>query len=236
MLLEVEHVSAGYGGSDVLQDVSLRVADADITALIGPNGAGKSTLVKAIFGFVRVRQGEVRFAGQDITNRPPEAVFRCGLRYLHQDRSVFPRLTVYENLLIAGYHERDRRRVERAVQEVFDRFPVLGARRRQLASRLSGGEQRMLELGRAFMFGPRLILLDEPSVGLAPQLTDELYASIVALARTGEVAFLIVEQNVAKALEVARHCYVLDLGRNVFEGTPTELRHDDRIVELYVGR
>lgn len=235
MLLEAEDIFAGYGHIEVLHGVSLKVVDSGITVLIGPNGAGKSTFLKAIVGFVKVRAGCITLDSNEITNASPENLYLRGVRYLHQGRSTFPRFTVLENLRIAAYHNNDPKHVQEQIEGVFERFPVLGERRRQLASRLSGGEQRMLELGRAFMFEPRLIMLDEPSLGLAPALTDDLYETIGNLASDSRVTFLIVEQNVSKALEVAEECIVLDLGQVVFSGTPNELLRDNRIVDLYIG-
>lgn len=234
-LLSVENLHVSYGPIPVLRGVSVDVPASGISAIIGPNGAGKSTLLKAIFGFARAHSGTVVFGRDEVTNFQPEALFTLGMRYVEQGRSICPDLTVLENLQIATYREKNRRRAAHAIDEILNRFPVLKDKLRERALSLSGGEARMLELGRAFMFEPRLILLDEPSLGLAPSLVQQLATLIQEFAQERGAAFLIVEQNIRAALDIAKRCFVLDLGQKVFEGAPAELRADTRLTELYVG-
>lgn len=233
-LLELRDVRAGYGTLEVLHGVSLHVAAGEIVCVIGPNGAGKSTTFKAIMNLVDVRGGEIRFAGQSLVGVRPNLIPARGLVYVPQGRVVFATMTVRENLEMGAYLERDRRRVAAAMEHVFALFPVLAARQRQPAGSLSGGEQQMLAMGRALMLRPRLMLLDEPSLGLSPRLVDEVFDRIVALARAG-LTLVLVEQNAARALAIADRGYVLELGRNRVEGSGRALLEDPEVRRLYLG-
>jgi branched-chain amino acid transport system ATP-binding protein len=232
--LVVEALRSGYGQLEILQGVGLQLPTAQIVGLIGPNGAGKSTLLKTIFGYIRPFAGTIRFGDHDLVGLRPDQILRLGVGFLAQDGGLFPEMTVQENLVLGGYSLRGRREVRIALDEVYARFPRLRERTRQLAGSLSGGEQRMLAIARALMTRPRLVLLDEPSAGLAPRVIDTVYDAIVALNRAA-IALLVAEQNVEMILEVAHRVFVLDLGRNAFDGSPTELRGTARIRELYLG-
>jgi len=233
-LLFAEHITAGYGRIDILHDVSLAVQPGEIVSIIGPNGAGKSTSFKAIVGFLHPRQGRVVFNGEEITGLRPDLVLRRGLAYVPQGRIVFPQMTVLENLEMGAFIERDRARVAAALQRVYALFPVLFDRRRQRAGTMSGGEQQMVAMGRALMTEPRLILLDEPSLGLAPKFVTLIFEKLVEMKRTG-YTLMLVEQNAARALAIADRGYVLELGRNRFEGAGSQLLGDPEVKRLYLG-
>jgi len=232
-MLELEGVRSGYGKLEILQSASLRVPDGAIIGIIGPNGAGKSTLLKTAFGYLPPFAGRVTLDGRDIAGRRPDEIMRLGVGYLAQAGGLFAEMTVHDNLVLGGYTV-SRAEKRRAIDHVYSRFPLFRDRRRQLAGALSGGEQRLLAIARALIVRPRLLLLDEPSAALAPRFIDEVYATLVALNRDG-IALLIVEQNVETILAVAHRVFVLDLGRNAFDGTPPELRASDSIRRLYLG-
>jgi branched-chain amino acid transport system ATP-binding protein len=235
VVLEARAVTAGYGGSAVLQELQLAVREGGITGVIGPNGAGKSTLLKVLVGYLKPMAGRVALGGEDITGLPPEDRIRRGIAYIAQQRSYFPSQTVADNLRLGAYLVRDARlRAEREAS-VFERFPVLRQRSRQLAGMLSGGEARMLELGRMLMMAPRLAILDEPSIGLSPRLIETVYAQVRRLRDEG-ITFLIVEQNVRKLFAVADHIFALENGRNRFEGSPADLSADGVLAGLYLGK
>jgi ABC-type branched-subunit amino acid transport system ATPase component len=233
-ILRVEAISAGYGGLDVLHAVSLHVAPREMVAIIGPNGAGKSTVLKAVMGLVRVSAGEIIFADRPITGRRTDQLVRIGIGYVPQGRIVFPQMTVLENLEMGAFTVSDRRMAAEALEYVCTLFPRLAERRGQQAGTLSGGEQQMVAIGRALMTRPSLILLDEPSLGLAPRFVDMVFDQLVALRDEG-LAVALVEQNAARALEVAHRGYVLELGRNRYEGRASELAADERVRRLYLG-
>jgi ABC-type branched-subunit amino acid transport system ATPase component len=233
-LLLAEHMTAGYGRLDILHDVSLAVRPGEIVSIIGPNGAGKSTSFKAIVGFLRPRQGRVVFNGEEITGLRPDLVLRRGLAYVPQGRIVFPQMTVLENLEMGGFIERDRHRLAAALERVYALFPILSERRRQKAGTMSGGEQQMVAMGRALMTDPRLILLDEPSLGLAPKFVTLIFEKLVAM-KTSGYTLMLVEQNAARALAIADRGYVLELGRNRFEGAGPQLLTDPDVKRLYLG-
>lgn len=232
--LEAAELTAGYGGSTILNGVSLTVAPGRITGVIGPNGAGKSTLLKALMGYIVPRAGMVRLDGDDITRLPTHERIRRGIAYIAQTRSHFPSQTVQENLRMGAYLVRNRNVRSERQAEVFRRFPMLAERRRQSAAVLSGGQLRMLEIGRVLMTSPRLIVLDEPSVGLSPALVDMVYGHLRELAASG-TTLLIVEQNVRKLLSVADFVYALENGTNRFEGTPQALTARGVLAGLYLG-
>ena len=233
-LLRAEAMTAGYGKMDELHEVSLIVSAGELVAVIGPNGAGKSTAFKAIVGFLRPKTGRVIFDGQDITGLRPDLVLRRGLAYVPQGRIVFPQMTVLENLEMGAYIERDPRRIRQALLRVYELFPVLHERRRQKAGTMSGGEQQMVAIGRALMTTPKLILLDEPSLGLSPRFVSLIFEKLVDMKRSG-YTLMVVEQNATRALAAADRGYVLELGRNRFDGSGRSLLADPEVKRLYLG-
>jgi branched-chain amino acid transport system ATP-binding protein len=234
-LLEVDDIHAGYGKMEILRGVSLRVEPGHVVSIIGPNGAGKSTVFKTLFGLLPVRQGQVRFDGEDVTNHPPADLLRRGLTYVPQGRNVFPLMTVEQNLRLGAYIRPPSTELEGDVERVYEIFPMLHAARGKRAADLSGGQQQMLEMGRALLLRPRLVLLDEPTLGLAPLVFKEIFRIIQSLKERGQT-ILMVEQNAAKALEISDYAYVLELGLNRFEGSGEAIRTDQRIRRLYLGR
>ena len=234
-LLEVHDLHAGYGKMEILKGVSLRVEAGQVVSIIGPNGAGKSTVFRTVFGLLPARQGRVLLDGQDITNRAPGDLLRRGMAYVPQGRNVFPLMTVEENLLLGAYIRSRSARLASEVDRVYEIFPMLREARRKRAADLSGGQQQMLEMGRALLLEPRLILLDEPTLGLAPLVFREIFRIVADLRGRGQT-ILMVEQNAAKALEISDYAYVLELGQNRFEGSGEAIRTDERIRRLYLGR
>jgi ABC-type branched-subunit amino acid transport system ATPase component len=233
-LLRAEAMTAGYGKMAILHDVTLIVAPGELVAVIGPNGAGKSTAFKVIVGFLKPSEGRVLFDGDDITGLRPDQVLRRGLAYVPQGRIVFPQMTVLENLEMGGYIERDPRKIRAALDLVYALFPILGERRHQKAGTMSGGEQQMVAIGRALMTHPKLVLLDEPSLGLSPKYVALIFEKLVEMKRGG-YTLMVVEQNAAKALSVADRGYVLELGRNRFDGSGATLLADPEVKRLYLG-
>jgi ABC-type branched-subunit amino acid transport system ATPase component len=234
VLLGVESIHAGYGKMEILHDLSLEVRPRELVSLIGPNGAGKSTVFKTVVGFLRPTSGRVVFAGQEITGLPPYEVLRLGLAYVPQGRIVFPQMTVLENLEMGAYIEPNRAKVREALERVYTLFPVLHERQQQRAGSMSGGEQQMVAIGRALMTIPKLILLDEPSLGLSPKFVTLIFEKLVEMKQAG-YTLMVVEQNAAKALSVADRGYALELGRNRFEGTGQRLLNDPEVKRLYLG-
>ena len=232
-LLEVAAVHSGYGRFEVLKGVSLHVSQGEIVSVIGPNGAGKSTLLKTIFGFLKPFHGQVVFEGQDISGWSPPRVLRRGISYVMQDFGVFPHMTVEDNLRLGAYI-RDDPEVEVDIQQVLELFPVLHERRRQKARHLSGGERRLLEIARSLLLKPKLLLLDEPTLGLAPKMIALIYAKIRELSAQG-VTLLIVEQNAKTALKHSDRAYVLEDGRDRFEGTGEGILAHPEVRRAYLG-
>src|SRR6266566_725184 len=233
-LLTAYELVGGYGTIDILHGVSLDVGVGEIVSVIGPNGAGKSTAFKTIVGFLRPRSGRVVFDGEEITGLRPDLVLQRGLAYVPQGRLVFPQMTVLENLEMGAYTERDAARVAAAVARVYELFPILGERRRQKAGTMSGGEQQMVAIARALMTSPRLILLDEPSLGLSPKFVTLIFDKLLEM-RRGGFTLMLVEQNATRALGIADRGYVLELGRNRFEGPGQRLLADPEVKRLYLG-
>lgn len=232
-LLSAEDVVAGYVPEvDILRGVNLTVGRGEIVGVIGPNGAGKSTFVKAVFGLIPVRSGKVLFTGDEITNVTPHELVARGIGYVPQLANVFPSLTVEENLRM-GLFLRPKAWQERFAV-VAELFPLLADRQRQRAGLLSGGERQMVAMGRALMMDPAVLLLDEPSAGLAPVTQDLVFERVRNIGETG-VSILMVEQNARRCLQIADRAYVLDQGRNAYSGTGTELLHDAKVIELYLG-
>ena len=234
MPLEARGVSVAYGDAPALWDVSLTVGDAEVVAVIGPNGAGKTTLVNAIAGLQPTRGGALAFGGVDLARVASHLVCRHGVALVPEGRRLFARMSVEENLEMGAYRGEARRQRAESLARVYRLFPILAERRRQLAGALSGGQQQMVAIGRALMARPRLLLLDEPSLGLAPAVVDHMFDIIRAIHAEG-VAILLVEQNVARALEIAGRAYVLEEGRIVAEGAAAALRDDPRIRRAYLG-
>ena len=232
--LEVEDLVVCYGRIDAVRGVSLRVPEGDVVALIGANGAGKTTIMRAISGLKRPRAGQVRFDGTEIAGWPAYRVASSGLLHVPEGRQCFAELTVAENLLLGAYLVADRQEIARRQERVLARFPRLRERLAQFAGSLSGGEQQMLAIGRALMGAPRLLLLDEPSMGLAPLFVDEIFAIVSSLKRDG-TTILLVEQNASAALEVADHAYVLETGRIVLSGPAAEIAADPAVAAAYLG-
>ncbi len=234
VLLVAQHIHAGYGKLEILHGVSLEVRSRELVGVIGPNGAGKSTAFKTIVGLLHPTSGRVLFDGKDITGLPPHEVLRLGLAYVPQGRIVFPQMTVLENLEMGAYIESDPARVRDALERVYALFPVLAERRSQKAGTMSGGEQQMVAIGRALMTRPKLILLDEPSLGLSPKFVTLIFGRLLEMKRAG-YTLMVVEQNAAKALSVADRGYVLELGQNRFEGPGPALLTDPEVKRLYLG-
>jgi branched-chain amino acid transport system ATP-binding protein len=234
-MLEIENLGAAYGEHRVLHEVTLGVGSGDLIAVVGPNGAGKTTLFRAISGTVKVTHGSIRFAGQDLAAVAPSRRPHLGIAHVPEGRQVFATLSVEENLLLGADTDSGRRAWSDNEERIYSWFPVLAERRRQAAGTLSGGEQQMLAIGRGLASAPRLLLLDEPSMGLAPAIADEIFERIVAIHAEGQIGILLVEQRVAEALHFATRGYVLDTGRVILTGDADTLRADDRIRQAYLG-
>jgi ABC-type branched-subunit amino acid transport system ATPase component len=233
-LLRVRDLDAAYGKVQILHDVSITGHRAEVVSIIGPNGAGKSTVLKSVIGLLKPRAGEIDLAGMPIGGLRPDQIVRHGLGYVPQGRIVFREMTVVENLEMGAYSVKDKSRLRPLMDDVFAIFPRLAERRRQMAGTMSGGEQQMLAMGRALMGEPRLILMDEPSLGLAPRFVEQVFERIGELKRAG-MTMLIVEQNAVKALSISDRGYVLELGRNRFTGSGAALLADPRVRRLYLG-
>ena len=233
-LLEVRDLTAGYGPIRALDGVSLEVHDGELVAIIGANGAGKTTLLMAISGVVTPRGGSIRFAGRPLAGLAPHQVMRAGICQAPEGRRIFPRLTVRENLELGGFAQPDRARLAHDIAEACGLFPVLGDRLGQLGGTLSGGEQQMLAIARALVGRPRLLLLDEPSLGLAPLVVAKVFEVIAALAARG-IAVVLVEQNARAALRLAARGYVLETGRVTLTGSGADLAADRRVRDAYLG-
>ena len=235
MLLEVTDLRASYGRFDVLNGISLRVAEGEVVCIIGPNGAGKSTLLKAIAGFLRPRTGSVRFRGEEIAGLSPVTILKRGICYVFQRSSIFPKMTVWENLVMGAFTRADGMpRIRRDVEEVCGLFLALAEKRHVKAEALSGGMRRMLEVGRALLLDPALLLLDEPTTGLAPKVMDDLFEKVQQINARG-TAIVIVEQNARKALALAQRAYVLETGTTRLEGRGIELLNDPEVRKAYLG-
>jgi len=233
-MLVVDDVFSGYGKSQVLHGVSLSVDEGEIVALIGANGAGKTTLLKTISGLVQTRSGTIRFQNTEIQNYSAHRIVESGVSQVAEGRAMLKRMTVLENLRI-GAHVRKDKEVGQDIDQIFSKFPVLGERHDQLAGLLSGGEQQMLAIGRALMARPRILLLDEPSLGLAPMVVTEIFRTLRAL-RDDETTIFLVEQNARRALQVADRGYVLERGQIALEGTGQRLLDDETIQQTYLGK
>jgi branched-chain amino acid transport system ATP-binding protein len=232
-LLEIAQVVTAYGKIEALKGVNLSVGEGQITCLLGPNGAGKTTLMLSVAGILRPRRGSIRLQGAELVGRSPAEIVGRGVALVPENRLVFPQMSVRENLLAGAYQRRDRE-IEGDIERMYVRFPRLKERREQLAGTLSGGEQQMLAVARALMSRPRLLLMDEPSLGLAPLVVEEIFRIVADLNRDG-VSIFLVEQNAHMALKVAHHFYLMEQGRVTFDGTPGQVAKDEVIQRAYLG-
>ena len=235
MLLEIKDIYAGYQKLDILQGVNINVAEGEVICVIGPNGAGKSTVFKAVYGFIPIRKGQTIFDGADITNFRPQDMLRSGISIVPQLRSVFPQMTVLENLEMGMYLESDTKKIPKRIKEIYDLFPRLAERSKQIAGTMSGGEQRMLEIGRALMNNPKLLLMDEPSAGLAPLITKMIFEKVKYLNQEIGLTVLMIEQNARQGLEISDRGYVLQLGKNSYEGPSENLLNDPEVRRAFLG-
>ncbi len=231
-MLTAENISSGYTEVDILQGVSMQVKPGEIVAIIGPNGAGKSTLLKTIFGLLHPRQGNITFNDKPIAGLRPHKIVKSGISYVPQVKNVFPSLTIQENLEMGAFIRRDN--YSSRLEEVYALFPTLCERRTERAGLLSGGQRQMVAMGRALMLDPRVLLLDEPSSGLAPRLVAMIFEKILEINATG-VSIVIVEQNAREALKMSHHGYVLAMGKNVLDGPGQALLNNEEVGRLYLG-
>ena len=232
-ILQVSNLVTGYGEAEIVHGVDLDIEREEMAAIIGPNGAGKSTLMRAVFGLIDCWEGSVVVAGVDVTDHRPDEITKVGASYVPQRNNVFPNLTVRENLEMGAYI--DDETPESAYEAVYERFPILEERRNQKVGRMSGGQRQMVAMGAGLMIDPDLLLVDEPSAGLAPDLVDEMFERIQRI-KEGGTSILMVEQNARQALRYADRGYVLDQGENAFEGPGEELLESDEIAEMYLGQ
>lgn len=233
--LEVKQLRIFYGALEALKTVSIDIAEGEIVTVLGANGAGKSTLLRAISGLLPIHDGEISYQGISLSSLPPYQIVSRGISHVPEGRKVFSTLTVEENLNLGGYIKRkDKRKVKGEKEKIFDLFPILAKRRKQLAGTLSGGEQQMLAMGRGLMSSPRLLLLDEPSLGLAPLFVEQIFSIIRSINRE-HISILLVEQNARKALKIAHKAYVLETGSITISGTAEELRSNTKVQDAYLG-
>ena len=233
-LLEVKDLQVYYGVIEALKGISFEVNKGEIVTLIGANGAGKTTTMQSIIGLIPSASGSVTFDGQDITKTPCHKIVHLGMTQVPEGRRIFQELTVYENLLMGGFSQKDQAQVKKDIQDIYERFPRLAERKNQIAGTLSGGEQQMLAIGRAMMSRPKLLLLDEPSMGLSPLLVDQVF-DIIKQLRDDGTTILLVEQNAGKSLAISDRAYVLELGEIVLSGTGAELAASDGVKKAYLG-
>ena len=233
-MLDIEKLSASYGMVQILRDISFQVKEKEIVSIIGPNGAGKTTLVKTISGLLHPRTGAIRFRGENIEKLPPYEIVKKGITMIPEGREIFPRMTVEENLKLGAYTVNGKRTVEEAKKRVYQIFPVLKKKEKALAQTLSGGEQQMLVIGRSLMSNPDLLILDEPSLGLAPLLVEKVLDTVRKINEEG-VTILLVEQNIRDSLDVADRGYVLEQGKIILEGQSRELLCNNHIKQVYMG-
>ena len=233
-MLEIKDLFVSYGMMEVLHGISLKVEDRELVSVIGPNGAGKSTLIKTVMGLVKPTSGQILYNGQDITHLPAHKRAGLGIGYVPEGRRVFAKLTVEENLRMGAYELKDKKKIAENMARVYEIFPRLGERKNQLASTMSGGEQQMLAISRALMLSPRMLLIDEVSMGLMPIMVNTCFEVIQNLNKEG-ITILVVEQNANKALKVADRGYVLETGDIVLSDTAENLRKDDTVQRAYLG-
>lgn len=233
-MLSIKDITVHYGAALALKDVSLDVNKGEIVAVLGPNGAGKTTLLRSIVGLKRISKGYIKFAGKEIHGLPPHAIAKTGISLCPERRRLFPEMTVIENLEMGAYLLKNRSEIKESLERVFELFPVLKERRNQKAGTLSGGEQQMLAIGRALMTKPKLLMLDEPSLGLSPILKSKIFNSIQEIREEG-VTILLVEQDAYSALKISDRAYILESGRIVLEGSSKDLLADPQVKKAYLG-
>jgi len=234
-VLELKNLVVNYGVITALQGISLSVKQGDIVTLIGANGAGKTTTLRAISGLLKVRAGEVLYQGRNITNLPPHQLVKLGIAHVPEGRMIFANLTVLEHLMMGAYLVKETAAIQRELDYVFGVFPRLKEREKQVAGTLSGGEQQMLAIGRALMSKPRFLMLDEPSLGIAPLLVHKIFERVVEINRQHGITILLVEQNANLALEVSRYGYVLETGRIILQDASARLRENPQVRNAYLG-
>jgi branched-chain amino acid transport system ATP-binding protein len=233
-MLEVENVSAGYGMVQILWNVSFTIKEKEIVSIIGPNGAGKTTLVKTISGLLPAKTGTIRFNGENVEKLPPYEIVKKGMTLIPEGRDIFPRMTVDENVRLGAYTAKDKKKVVESKERVYEIFPVLKKKEKTLAQNLSGGEQQMLVIGRSLMADPQLLILDEPSLGLAPIIVEKVLDTLQMINEDG-VSILLVEQNIRDSLNISNRAYVLEEGKIIIEGEGRELLNNYHIKEVYLG-
>lgn len=234
LLLKLENIVVHYGSMEAVKGVSIKLKEGDLIGLVGANGAGKSTLLRTISGLERPTSGEILLEGERIDGMPPANVVMKGISHVPEGKRLFPYMTVYENLRMGGYIQKDKEQFEDSLNEVYQLFPLLKKKGSHAAGTLSGGEQQMLAIGRALMNNPKILLMDEPTIGLAPLIVEMLIEGIVKLRLRG-LSIILVEQNVRAALDIVTWCYVMELGRIVLEGCPVDIAADKIIKEAYLG-
>ena len=233
-MLEVENVSAAYGMVQILREVSFKVKEREIVSIIGPNGAGKTTLAKTIMGFLKPQTGSIKFKGENLEKLPPYEIVKKGITMIPEGREIFPRMSVEENLMLGAYTIKDKNQVRTTKEKVYSIFPVLRKKEKSLAQTLSGGEQQMLVICRSLMSNPQMLILDEPSLGLAPIIVEKVLDTVRTINDEG-VSILLVEQNIHDSLNVANRGYVLEEGKIILEGKSRELLSNSHIKEVYLG-
>lgn len=234
-MLEIKNLTVNYGAICALRGISLEVKQGDIVTLIGANGAGKTTALRAISGLLKAKSGEVLYQGKSITNLPPHRIVKLGLSHVPEGRMVFANLSVMENLMMGAYLQRDRKVIQQELDYVFGIFPRLKERQKQIAGTLSGGEQQMLAIGRALMGKPKFLMLDEPSLGIAPLLVKTIFEKIVEINKQQGISILLVEQNANLALEISRYGYVLETGQIILQDSSAALRQSPQVKSAYLG-
>lgn len=233
--LKIDNIYATYGKFDVLKGVSFKVDKGECICIIGPNGAGKSTVLKTITGFLHARQGSIYFKGGDITHLHVVEIMRKGIVYVFQHHSIFPRMKVIENLEMGAYTRKDKEQVKKDIDTVLEMFPVLTEKKDDLAGTMSGGQQRILEIGRALIQKPETMLLDEPTLGLAPTIVRNIFQKIQEINEQFQITMMIVEQNAKSALAISHRAYVLENGKNRMEGLTQEIARNPEVIKLYLG-
>ena len=233
-MLTIENLVTGYGKIEILHGVNMEIKDNQMTVVIGPNGAGKSTIFRAIFGILKVWDGKISYNGENISNFKTQALLKKGISYVPQGRNIFPLMTIQENLEMGAYIRNDKEKVQKDIERIYERFSILGERRDEEARNLSGGQQQMLEMGRALLLDPEFIMLDEPSLGLAPNIAEEIFNEIHTIKESGKT-IMMVEQNAKRALELADYAYVLELGNNKYEGPAKDIMENEKVKRLYLG-
>ena len=233
-MLKIENLEVSYGMIKAIKGISFEVNEGEVIALIGANGAGKTTILHTITGLVSAKSGSIEFEGKELTKTPPHKIVEMGMAHVPEGRRIFGELSVYENLIMGAFTRTDKAEIKRNLENVYERFPILKERKNQIAGTLSGGEQQMLAMGRALMSNPKIILMDEPSMGLSPLYVSEIFDIIKKISAAG-VTVLLVEQNAKKALSIADRAYVLETGKIVLEGKAETLMNDESVKKAYLG-